>query len=216
MYMPPHFEETRVEVMHRLIEEHPLGMLVSAAGGQLEVNHLPFLLDPTRGRFGTLLFHVARGNPVWTQCDEPIAPMAVFQGPQAYISPNWYPSKGEHHQAVPTYNYAVVHAHGRLRVMDDEKPLRSLLARLTRKMEADQPKPWRMGDAPPEFIADMLTKIVGLELEITRLSGKWKASQNRSDADKIGAVAGLRQVGTHETIAMADTMVAASPATFSK
>jgi transcriptional regulator len=189
MYMPAHFEENRPEVLHRLIAEQPFGALITHGPNGLDANHLPFEFDaklvPGGGdaqpahSHGILRAHVARANPVWQEVAANPETLVIFQGPAAYISPTWYPSKHETHRQVPTYNYMVVHAHGRITVRDDEAFVRGLVARLTRKMEAGEPVPWKMGDAPADYIAQMLGAIVGLEIEVTRLVGKWKQGSRR-------------------------------------
>jgi transcriptional regulator len=205
MYMTSHFEEKRTDVLHRLIAEHPLGALVTLGDTGLDANHIPFELDPLAGLHGTLNCHVARHNPVWRDARTDVDSLVIFQGPSAYVSPNWYPSKQETHRVVPTYNYALVHAYGRVVVHDDPKWLRGLLARLTRRMEAGvSATPWRMSDAPADFLDQMIGEIVGIEIGITRIVGKWKVSQNRSAEDRAGASAGLRSVATAEAIAIAD------------
>jgi transcriptional regulator len=193
MYMPAHFEEQRADVLHRLIDAYPLGALVTVGPHGLDANHLPFEFDAASGPHGTLRAHVARANPLWREAAERPDALVIFQGPSAYISPNWYPSKHDAHRQVPTYNYMVVHAHGRIEVRDDERFLRGLVARLTRKMEAGEPVPWKMGDAPEDFISQMLGAIVGLEIEVTRLAGKWKLGQNKEVADRQGALDALRE-----------------------
>lgn len=198
MYLPAAFAENRPEALHALITAHPLGTLVTHGADGLDANHIPFELDATTGPHGILRAHVARANPVWQQAaDQPV--LAIFQADDAYISPSWYPSKAEHHQHVPTWNYAVVHVHGVLRVRDDERFLRGLLARLTRTHEAraQQARPWKMGDAPTDYIDGLLKVIVGLEVEITRVVGKSKLGQNREARDAEGAAAGLDAIGQH-------------------
>lgn len=204
MYLPEHFAEHDRGELRRLIAEYPLGTLVTLGAEGLSANHLPFLLAADEGEHGTLLTHVARGNRVWQDFSAEQEALVIFQGPSAYISPNWYPTKAESHRQVPTYNYAVVHAHGPLVIHDDEKWLRGFLGRLTKRMEAGQPKPWKMGDAPQEYLRQMLGGIVGIEIPITRMVGKWKVSQNRLPIDREGAVAGLRATGDPEAMAMAD------------
>jgi transcriptional regulator len=186
VYTPAHFLEARDGELHRLLRTHPLGMLVTHGTQGLDANHVPFLLDPDRGEHGTLLAHVARANPVWQQVEDGDAVLVVFRGAQGYVSPNWYPSKQEHHRHVPTWNYEVVHAHGRIRIRDDATFVRGVVARLTREHEASQPRPWKMGDAPADYIADLVTKIVGLEVEVARWEGKRKLSQNREPRDFDG------------------------------
>jgi transcriptional regulator len=200
MYLPAHFEETRTPVMHDLVRAHPLATWVVQGTDGLVVNHIPFLIDPEGGPFGTLVGHVARANPIWRQLG---ASVAVFQGPQAYVSPNWYPSKHAHGKAVPTWNYAVVHAHGTPRAIESRDALLQIVTRLTQAHEAGQAAPWAVSDAPPDFIDQVLKAIVGIEMPIERLVGKWKVSQNRGEADRLGTVAGLRQRGDAQSLAMA-------------
>lgn len=201
MYLPTHFEEKRTGVLHALMREHPLGQLVTHGPDGLDANPLPFELDTTAGPHGLLRAHVARANPVWREVPtDGVDVLVIFQASEAYISPNWYPSKPEHHRHVPTWNYQVVHAHGRLRVMDDERFVRGLVARLTREHEqrSQQPKPWKMGDSAPDFITGLLQAIVGIEVELTRLVGKSKLGQNREARDRLGAAAGLEGLGNAE------------------
>ena len=196
MYLPAHFDENRPEVLHELMRDHPLGQLVTHGPDGLDANPLPFEFDASKGTQGCLLAHVARANPVWQQAaDQPV--LVIFQAAQGYISPNWYPSKPEHHRHVPTWNYQLVHAHGVLRVRDDERFVRGLVARLTREHEqrAQQARPWKMGDSAPEFIDGLLQMIVGLEIEITHLVGKFKLGQNREPRDRLGAADGLAALG---------------------
>lgn len=207
MYLPEHFAERSVEELHRLIADFPLGALVTLGDEGLTANHIPFLLDAADGPYGTLRGHVARANAVWHDHDPAREALVIFGGPQAYISPNWYPTKAETHRVVPTYNYAVVHAHGPLVIRDDPKWLRAFVGRLTRVMESPQPRPWKMGDAPQEYLAGMIANIVGIEIPLTRLVGKWKASQNRAPSDREGAAAGLRASGDPEGAAMADLIL---------
>ena len=166
MYVPEHFEETRPEVLHRLITQHPLGVIVTYGTGGLDANHLPFELEVREGALGVLHTHVARANVVCRELRSGDEVLVVFRGPDAYISPNWYPSKHEQHRQVPTWNYMVAHAHGRVTVRDDERYLRGLVGRLTKRHEASQPRPWRMGDSPQEFIQQMMASIVGSEVAI--------------------------------------------------
>jgi transcriptional regulator len=192
MYIPEHFAERDLTVLHSLIDAHPLGTWVTTAAGQLVVNHLPFVLDADRGEFGTLIGHVARANDVWKTASEAES-VVVFQGPEAYITPSWYPTKAEHGKVVPTWNYVVVHAHGLPRVITDAEWLRQQVTRLTRRHEAGRPVPWEVTDAPPAYIDAMLGGIVGIEVPIARVAGKWKASQNRPESDRRGVVAGLSE-----------------------
>jgi len=192
MYLPKHFEETDLTVLHELIRAHPLGTWVTQdADGALVANHLPFLVEPTRGDHGTLVAHVARANPVWQSFSRTAGSIVVFQGAQGYISPSWYAAKGEHGKVVPTWNYAVVHVHGRPRAIEDRDWLLQLVTRLTQTHEAASAAPWQVSDAPADYIDQMLQAIVGIEIPITRIEGKWKVSQNRSQADRRGVIAGL-------------------------
>jgi len=191
LYTPAHFAETDLATLHQAIESSPLGALVVSTPEGIEANHVPFELDRTTGPFGTLRCHVARNNNAWRNANAEC--LVIFQGPSAYISPNLYESKKEHGKVVPTYNYVAVHAHGRMAIHDDEKWLRGLLGRLTRHFEANQTQPWKMGDAPGEYIEQRLKEIVGIEIEMARLEGKWKMSQNRPEADRASVVAALRE-----------------------
>lgn len=208
MYIPPHFAENRPEELQRIIRENPLGTLVRHVDGSLDADHLPFEFDATAGPMGTLSAHVARNNTLWQRCPSGTDVLVIFRGAQAYISPNWYPSKHETHRQVPTWNYEVVHVHGRLRIMDDEKFIRGVVARLTREHEASEPRPWKMGDAPKDYMDDMVSKVVGIEIEIARLEGKRKLSQNRESRDIHNAVNELARRDQH---ALAATMSAAMP-----
>jgi transcriptional regulator len=209
MYQPAQFAEHRPEEWHRLIREHPLGMLVTATAAGLEAEHLPFVLEAERGPTGTLLAHVARANPVWRAVGEGDAVMVVFRGVQGYISPSWYPSKHEHHRHVPTWNYEVVHVHGRIRVLDDTNAVRGAVAKLTRQSEAGEPVPWKMGDAPADYLASELAHIVAIEIAIERIEGKRKLSQNRDERDFRNVVETLEQRGE---LALAEAMRGARPA----
>jgi len=213
MYIPTAFAEQRPEQLQRLVVDHPLGVLVTHGAGGLDANHLPFEFDPGQGEHGTLRAHVARANPVWQEVESGAEVLVVFSAEDGYISPNWYPSKHEFHRQVPTWNYRVVHAHGKLVVRDDEKFVRGLIARLTRTHEASQPVPWKMGNAPREYIDTMVKAVVGIEIELTRLVGKSKLSQNREMRDRLGAIEALQeQGGSALAQAMRDTIAPDSPA----
>jgi len=203
MYSNEHFSETRLDTLHQLVREHPLGMLVFTAAGTLDADHLPFLLDDERGAFGTLVAHVARANAIWQRVSHEQEVLVVFRGAQGYISPSWYPSKHETHRHVPTWNYEVVHAHGRITIHDDERFVRGVVARLTRQHEAQETAPWKMSDAEPDYLAAQLREIVGIEIEITRLQGKRKLSQNRTARDFSGTVNALEARGQ---VDLADAM----------
>lgn len=202
MYQVAVFREERIDVMHALIRVHPLAVLVTSAGGTLEANHLPLLIDPLPSPQGTLRGHVARANPLWRQLHETEV-LVVFQGPQAYVTPSWYPEKRETGKVVPTWNYAVVHARGPLIIRDDRDWLRDLVSRLTYQQEAGLPQPWSIADAPIDYIERMLGAIVGIEIPVRSIEGKWKVSQNRTDADRAGVVDGLAQLADPQAQAMA-------------
>jgi transcriptional regulator len=191
MYVPRHFEETRVDVMHALIKAHPFGALVRHGAGGLDADHVPFeIAAPTPGApLGTLRAHVARANPLWRESGT--AAMVLFQGPSAYITPEYYEQKALTGKVVPTWNYALVHAHGKLRAVDDPQWLLGLVQRLTDRHEAGRASPWSVSDAPPDYIDGLLKAIVGIEIVIERLEGKWKLGQNRSDTDQARMADGL-------------------------
>ena len=204
MYLPRQFEESRIEVLHALMRARPLATLVTMSAAGLNANHLPLLLSENGGQFGSLLGHVARANPVWQEFDAGVEALAIFHGPQGYVSPSWYPTKKQHGQVVPTWNYAVVHAYGTLRVIQDPGWIRSQIEALTRQSEAAFAEPWAVADAPPEYIDRLAEAIVGIEMVITRLSGKWKASQNQSAVNQAGVIAGLVAQGSAELAALVE------------
>ncbi|HEY0295688.1 MAG TPA: FMN-binding negative transcriptional regulator [Bordetella sp.] len=195
MYTPAHFDESRPEALHDLITRHPLGMLVTHGKSGLDANHIPFELVPGEGPRGILRAHVSRNNPVWQDVANGDDVLVVFRAADAYISPTWYPSKHEAHKQVPSWNYMVVHVHGRIAIRDDERYVRGVVARLTRAHEAGQPVPWKMTDSPAQFIDAMLRAIVGIEIGITRFEGKFKLSQNKEARDIRGAGQALTQGG---------------------
>jgi transcriptional regulator len=203
MYNPAHFVEDRIPVLHELIRSHPLATLVTVTAAGLVANHIPMEIGPGDSAFGTLRGHVSRANPLWQTAQTGDA-LAIFQGPQGYVTPAWYAAKAEHGRVVPTWNYAVVHAHGPLRAIDDPEWLRAFVERLTDAHEQGRPQPWHVSDAPEEFIQRQVQGIVGLELPITRLEGKWKMSQNRNAEDRAGVVQGLRRDGKARDVALAD------------
>ena len=203
MYLPSHFREDRPDVLRQLMEAHPLAALVSTGDAGLVANHLPLLFDPAEGSHGTLTGHLARANNQWQTFGSADA-LAIFQGPHAYISPAWYPTKQETGQAVPTWNYAVVHVWGTVEVFDDTARLRSLLTRLTARHEEPRPDPWSIADAPPGYIDNLLRAIVGIEIRIHRLEGKWKVSQNQPERNREGVVAGLKAELGEQGTAMAE------------
>ena len=203
MYLPSHFAESDRAVLHRLMQKHPLSTLTTLTSSGLNADHIPLLLSPDEGAHGVLRGHVARANPVWREHVPESGVLAIFQGSDAYISPGWYPSKKENGKAVPTWNYAVVHAAGSLRVVDDIEWLRTQLTRLTAHHEAAMPRPWSLTDAPADYIDKMLGAVVGIEIVITSLTGKWKVSQNQPVQNHAGVVAGLRSLGRPEADEMA-------------
>lgn len=204
MYQPPYHRFDDSAEQFDLIDAHPLGTWVCQGAQGLIANHLPFVLDRARGEHGTLLCHVARGNPVWRALapGAPGAPGVVaFMGPQGYITPGWYPGKTEHGRVVPTWDYVAVHAHGVARVVDDRDRLLDLLTRLTHAQEARQAAPWQVADAPTDFIESLLLAVVCIEMPITRLEGRLKASQDEAPADRAGTVRGLRASGSGAALA---------------
>ncbi|WP_250474984.1 FMN-binding negative transcriptional regulator [Caballeronia sp. GAFFF1] len=205
MYVPPQFTESDVKALHALIVHRAFGTLVTHGRSGLDANHLPFELYAAEDGYGTLHAHVARANSVWRDVSDNDEAMVIFNAGDAYISPSWYPSKQEHHKQVPTWNYVVVHAHGRIRVRDDKKFVRGVVARLTRTHEAQEPKPWKMGDAPPDYLEAQLDGIVGLEVEITRLVGKRKLGQHKEARDIRGPAEALVARGN---LAIGDEMLA--------
>ncbi|MFZ1905457.1 MAG: FMN-binding negative transcriptional regulator [Steroidobacteraceae bacterium] len=190
MYLPTDFRESRLPVLHALMSAHPLATLVAVTADGIVANHIPLLLE-AGAEHGALRGHIARANALWKQLADGAEVLAVFHGPEHYISPRWYPSKREHGQVVPTWNYAVVHARGALTWHHDEVWLRGLLEALTNRHESRFAEPWQVSDAPPEYLRKMLGAIVGFDIQLRELTGKWKASQNRSAADVQGVIAGL-------------------------
>jgi transcriptional regulator len=202
MYLPNHFAQHDVAALHTLIQQHPLATLVTVGPDGPTADHIPLELDASAGPHGTLRGHVARANPLW-QAAAGTAVLAVFHGPQAYVTPSWYPSKAATHKVVPTWNYAVVHAQGVLRAVEDAPWLQALVSRLTGHQEATRALPWAVGDAPEDFVQSLLRVIVGIEIPLTALVGKWKVSQNRSEADRLGVAQGLAEQGSSGAHAMA-------------
>lgn len=203
MYMPRQFEETRIDVMHALMTLHPLASLVTLGSDGLIANHIPLFIDPDGGQLGVLRGHVPRANPVWREFSATVDSIAIFQGPQCYISPSWYPGKQEHGKAVPTWNYAVVHAHGIPRVIDDPAWLLAHVTELSARHEAAQALPWKVSDAPSDYIEKLIGALVGIEIPISRLAGKWKVSQNRPAEDRAGVIATLASRPDDQSQAMA-------------
>ena len=204
MYLPKYFEESRADVLHALMRARPLATLVTQSDAGLDANHVPVETLPEPLPHGVLRGHVARANPVWRTYRADSEALAIFQGPQAYVSPSFYPSKRETGEVVPTWNYAVVHAHGTLRFVHDAVWLRALVSRLTDANEAARQMPWKIDDAPPPYIERMLGLIVGFEFSIVSLTGKWKLSQNHPAANRRGVVEGLRAASGAESAEVAD------------
>lgn len=204
MYETAAFREDRVDVMHALIRAHPLATLVTMTARGMEANHIPMLIDVIPTPYGTLRGHVARANPVWREFDAKTEVLAVFQGPHGYVTPSWYPSKGDTGKVVPTWNYAVVHASGTLVIHDDAEWLRGLVTRLTESQESRRAQPWYVTDAPAGYVDTMLRAIVGIEIPLTRLQGKWKMSQNRSERDRAGVMEALDAEGSTVSREMAE------------
>ena len=193
MYIPLYFKINETTELHRIISENPFGILVTA-GKMLDANHIPFLFNATQGEMGVLTSHVARANPIWKDMANTDV-LVIFRGAENYISPNWYPSKHETHRQIPTWNYEVVHAHGKLTVHEDENFIRSHVEHLTKTHEANEPKPWKMSDAPKDYMDIMLKAIVGIQITLTSIEGKAKLSQNRELRDKLGAIDALENLG---------------------
>ncbi|HEX8167879.1 MAG TPA: FMN-binding negative transcriptional regulator [Beijerinckiaceae bacterium] len=208
MYQPAHHREDRLDVQHALIRAFPLGTLVTNGPAGLVANHVPFLIDPERSRLGTLRAHVARANPLWKESDPQAEALVIFQGAERYVTPSWYATKRENGKVVPTWNYAVVHAYGRMTVIEDEGWLKVQIEDLTRFNEGPRAEPWAVSDAPEQFVAAMVRGIVGIEIEISRIEGKWKVSQNRPEADRRGVVEGLRADANARSEEMAELVEA--------
>ena len=206
MYLPKMFEETRPEVLQQLLREHPLGTLVVMTANGLDANHIPFEYEPQPLPWGTLHGHVSRANPVWRDFSPDTEALAIFQGPQSYVSPSWYPSKQETGKAVPTWNYVVVHARGPLKVIDDSQRLRTHVEHLVARHERHRNPPWQVTDAPADYIEKQLSLIVAIEIPLTSLRGKWKVGQNRTPRDRQGMLEGLLQEGRPEATALAAAM----------
>lgn len=202
MYLPEHFREAQSERLLRLIEDYPLGIVFTAKDGQQDAHHLPILLDTSDPASPRLLAHVARGNPLASATFDGQPVLVVFTGANAYVSPSWYPGKAETERKVPTWNYRIVHAHGIMRVRDDESFVRGVVARLTRRHESKEVRPWSMGEAPADYMNAMLTAIVGIEIEITALIGKSKLDQDEPQRDRDGAADELERRG-HDELAQA-------------
>lgn len=203
MYEPPHFREHSLAPMHALIRDNPLGLLISAGAGGLLANPIPFILDD-EGEKGTLRCHLARANPQWQALRDGAEALVVFQGPDRYITPAWYPQKAVDGKVVPTWNYAVVQARGPASIIEDAAWLLAHVSALSDANEAGRPEPWAVSDAPDDYVAAQLRGIVGIEIRIASLVGKFKASQNRPAADRQGVADGLAAEGDARSLAMRD------------
>jgi transcriptional regulator len=203
MYNPAHFAETRVDVLHAFIRAHPLGTLVTSGPEGPEATHLPVYLDTSTQR---LRCHMARANPQWRRLQSGARVLVIFTGPDHYVTPNWYPSKREHGKVVPTWNYVAVHAAGDARLFEDTPSLLRHLNELTDSHEAGFAEPWSVADAPPEYVESMTKSIVGVEITVDRIEGKWKINQNRSEVDQQGVIEGLDALDSHDSREMADLM----------
>lgn len=203
MHIQAHFAETRVPVLHALMQSRPLATFILANGDDIVVNHMPMMIEGGAGDAGVLRAHIPRSNRIWESFDGQRNAVAVFHGPEAYVSPSWYPSKREHGKAVPTWNYVVVHAHGCPAAVHDAAWLREHLKVMTNTHEAHQAQPWQLSDAPPDYIELMLRNIVGIEMPISRLEGKWKISQNRPEEDRLSVAAALSGRNDSNSLAMA-------------
>ena len=203
MYQPPHFRENDPAAKAALIRAFPLGLLITAGPGGVIANAIPFLYDEADGPFGTLRCHVAKANAQWKEIGAGLDALVVFQGTEHYISPNWYETKRETHKVVPTWNYAMVQARGIARAVEDKGWLAQQIRGVTDMMEGGTPQPWKVDDAPDDFIASQIKGIVGIEIELTALDGKWKVSQNRNEADRMGVVEGLHELGDEAAHTMA-------------
>ncbi|MEJ8851699.1 FMN-binding negative transcriptional regulator [Variovorax rhizosphaerae] len=202
MYIAPHHEERDLAALQSLMQAHPLGAWVTPGLGGLVANHIPFVLDKDRGEFGTLRAHVARANPVWRELPAAVPSLVIFQGPQSYITPSWYPGKQVDGKVVPTWNYVAVHAGGVASAIHDRDWIMQAITDLTHQSESGRIEPWRITDAPREYIEGLSRAIVGIEIPIASISGKWKLSQDEAIADRVGTVAGLRAGGDANSLAM--------------
>ena len=202
MYVPPHFKQSDLTVLHDAIRSSGLATLVSLGADGLIASHVPLMLDAEAGPNGTLIGHLAKGNPQWRSVTAGVEALAIFQGPDAYITPSWYATKREHGKVVPTWNYVAIHAYGPIEFFSDADELLDVVTKLTNRFERPRAAPWAVDDAPPDFIQAHLKGIVGFRMPITRIDGKWKMSQNRPAADRTGVAEGLRAEGRDEVAAL--------------
>ena len=211
MYVPPHFKQDDVSVLHAAIRETGLGTLVTLGPEGMEASHVPMLIEPEPAPYGTLIGHVSRANPQWRTARSDVPALAMFLGPDAYVTPAWYATKGESGKVVPTWNYVAIHATGPLAFFEEPERLLALVTRLTDHHERGRRDPWAVTDAPADYVQGMLKGIVGFELTITRLEGKWKMSQNRPAHDRAGVVAGLTHEGGEAAAAVARIVTEVNP-----
>ena len=206
MYTPKAFEVTDLPMLHAAMKQSGLATLVTITANGLVATHLPLLLDETRGAYGTLTGHVSRANVQWRETDPDAEALIIFLGLDSYVTPNWYPAKQETGRVVPTWNYAAIHAYGRITFIEDPEWLRTMVTDLTKKHEASFPAPWQVSDAPAVYIDSQLKAIVGLEFQILRLEGKQKFNQNRSVEDRLGVIQGLRELEDERKTQVAELM----------
>lgn len=202
MYQPPHFRETDLPVLHAFIAAHPLGLLISLGAAGILANPIPFVLYPDEGERGVLRCHVSRANPQWQALRDAAEALVVFQGSDGYVTPSWYPAKAEHGKVVPTWNYTLVQVRGAATVIEDAAWLLANVSALTDQQEGRRPAPWAVSDAPESFIASQLKGIVGIEIPVAAIEGKFKASQNRAVPDRAGVAEGLLAEGDENSLAM--------------
>ncbi|HUK03018.1 MAG TPA: FMN-binding negative transcriptional regulator [Steroidobacteraceae bacterium] len=211
MYVPALFAENRPEVLHALMRAHPFATLVVMSAQGLEANHIPLEFEAQGAGLGVLRGHVSRANPVWKSYQPEVEALAIFSGPHTYISPSSYPTRAGSGMVVPTWNYAVVHARGPLKLVEDPVKLRAHVERLTAAQEHGRSNPWQPGEAPADFLNAQLGRIVGVEIALTSLIGKWKVSQNRTPGERAGVIRALHEEGSREASDMAALVERASP-----
>ena len=203
MYLPKVFEEQNPERLRDFVRRYPLGTVVIATTSGLDANHIPLVIAETEGAAPRLHGHIARANPLWREVGPNAETLVIFHGPNGYVSPSWYTGQCDRESVVPTWNYAVVHGHGRLRFIDDAAWVRAHVEALTQQHEAARDNPWAVTDAPAEFIDKLVTAVVGVEISVTRWHGKWKVSQNRSAVDRVGVIEGLQREASASSVALA-------------
>jgi transcriptional regulator len=206
MYNPAQFVENRTDVLHAFMREQPFAVLMSSGPNGLLATHAPILLDSDTRVGGVLRCHVARANPQWRELQSSPAALVIFSGPHHYISPSWYPSTEEHGRVVPTWNYVAVHVWGQAKIFEDPDLLIPYLRELTLAHETTMERSWSIDDAPPRFVDTMAKAVVGIEIPIERIAGKWKLGQNRTSEDRAGAIQGLEKLDTPQSREMAAAM----------